>query len=209
VLPFLAGAYLICRDPEAALPIAERTIALSGEYGFPLWSAGGLMLRGWALLDLGDVERGLAEIRQSIDALEATGTLIWGQFARYLLADALARAGQSDAAMEQVDQILSQIRATSGRWYEAELHRFRGELLCAHGDAAAAEAGYERAIAVALRQGARLWQLRATNDLSALWRAQGRAADVRARLAPLYSTFAGAVASADLRQAKALLAETA
>jgi predicted ATPase len=82
-------------------------------------------------------------------------------------------------------------------------------LLRAHGDAAAAEAGYERAIAVALRQGARLWQLRATNDLSALWRTQGRAGDVRARLAPLYSTFAGAVASADLRQAKALLAETA
>jgi predicted ATPase len=56
---------------------------------------------------------------------------------------------------------------TSGRWYEAELHRLRGDLLVREGaSSAAAEVCYETAIAVAGRQGARLWQLRASNALA-------------------------------------------
>jgi predicted ATPase len=209
VLPFLAGAYLICREPQLALPIAERTMVLSAEYEFPLWSAGGLMLRGWAHLDLGDVPRGLAELRQSVAALDATDTLIWVQFARYLLARALATAGQDDEALDHVDQILTRIGGTSGRWYEPEVHRLKGDLVLGRGDAREAEACYERAIAVAARQGARLWQLRATNAVSALWRQQGRLGDVQARLAPLSASFGAETRNADLRQARELLAEHA
>jgi class 3 adenylate cyclase/predicted ATPase len=205
VLPFLAGSYLVAGMPQTAYPIAGRTIALSVEHGFPLWSAGGLMLRGWARLDLGDVEQALGEIRDSVDALEATGTLIWVQFARLLLAQALARVGKVDPATEQVDRILAEIGTTSGRWYEAEVHRIRGELLLSRDEPAAAEACFERAIAVAARQGARVWELRATNALSSLWRTQGRIAELKTLLAPLYSRFDGEVASADLQRAKALL----
>jgi predicted ATPase len=119
--------------------------------------AGGQMLRGWARCNLEDVEQGLAEIRQSVKALEATGALIWVQFARYLLAQALAKAEQLTDAMKLVDQTLMMVAGTSGRWYEAELHRLKGDLLLHGGDStAAAEACYERAIAVAARQGARL-----------------------------------------------------
>jgi len=207
VLPFLAGAYLICRDPETAYPIAERTIALSAEYGFPLWSAGGLMLRGWARLELGETATALDELRQSVSALEATDTLIWVQFAHYLVARALATAGEREAALAQVDKILTWIGGTSGRWYEAELHRLKGDLLLQRDDPSGAEASYERAIAIAARQGARLWQLRATNALSALWRAQGRISEAHARLAPLCASFGGEPGSADVRQAQALLNE--
>ena len=34
VLAFLAGAYVLCHEPEAVRPIAERAIALSTEHGF-------------------------------------------------------------------------------------------------------------------------------------------------------------------------------
>jgi predicted ATPase len=205
-LAFLAGAHVLCGDAEAAYPVADRTIALACEYGFPLWLAGGQMLRGWARFNLEDVEQGLAEIRQSVKALEATGALIWVQFARYLLAQALAKAEQLTDAMKLVDQTLMMVAGTSGRWYEAELHRLKGDLLLHGGDStAAAEACYERAIAVAVRQGARLWQLRATNALAALWGAQGRLPEVHACVAPLYASFDKQVMSADLRQAKALL----
>src|SRR6185295_6243872 len=106
-----------------------------------------------------------------------TDTLIWAQFARYLLARALATAGQDGEALDHVDQILIRIGGTSGRWYEAGVHRLKADLVLARGDAHEAEACYERAIAVATRQGARLWQLRATNAVRALWRQQGRLAD--------------------------------
>ncbi len=209
-LAFLAGSHVLCGDAEAAHPIAERTIALAREYGFPLWLAGGQMLRGWARVNLEDVEQGLAEIRQSVKALEATGALVWVQFARYLLAQTLAKAEQLPDATKLVDETLMRITGTSGRWYEAELHRLKGDLLLHRGEsAAAAEACYERAIALATRQGARLWQLRATNALASLWGAQGRIPEVRASLAPLYASFDEEIMSADLRQAKALLANTA
>jgi len=209
VLPFLAGAYLICRQPDAAYPIAERTITLSAEYGFPLWSAGGLMLRGWAQLDRGEIEQALPELRRSVAALEATDTLIWVQFAHYLLACALAKAGHMGEAREQVDEVLAKIGSTSGRWYEAELHRFKGDLLRERGDSRAAELCYEQAIAVATRQGARLWQLRATNALTALWRSEGRFAEASARLGALVAGLGDGMAGADLQEAMDLLTEHA
>jgi class 3 adenylate cyclase/predicted ATPase len=207
VLPFLAGAYLVAGLPKEGHAVAERTILLSAEYGFPQWFAGGLMLRGWARGESGDVEAGLADIRASIGALEQTGTLIWMQFARFLLAKALAKAGQFGDAMEIIENITAEISATSGRWYEAEVLRLRGDLLAGVGGSLnEAEKSYEAAIAVAIRQGARLWQLRATNSLAALLRGRGREAELRARLAPLCAEFDGHFTNVDLQQGRMLLA---
>jgi class 3 adenylate cyclase/predicted ATPase len=209
-LAFLAGVHVLCGDAEAAYPIAQRTVILASEYGFPLWLAGGQMLRGWASSNLGHVEEGLPEIRKSVKALEATGALIWVQFARYLFAQVLAKAEQFTDAMKLVDQTLLMLAGTSGRWYEAELHRLKGDLLVRGGaSSAAAEACYQTAIAVATRQGARLWQLRASNALAALWCSQGRIPEVHALLAPLTASFDEKIMIPDLRKTKALLAETA
>ena len=183
VLAFLAGAYVLCNEPDAARPIAERTIAISSEHGFPLWLAGARLMRGWTLVELGDSEQGLEEIRHSMIALETTGALSWVQFARYLLAQALAKAGQFREAAQLVDQTLAALASTSGRWCEAELHRLRGDLLLRCDEFAAAEACYEDAIAVAERQEARLWH----------------------RLAWLCASFDESIAGADLERAKALL----
>ena len=209
-LDFLAGAYALCREPEAASPIAERAIRLAGEYGFPVWSAGGHMLRGWAQVELGDTDAGLAEIRQSVDALERTGALTWVRFARYLLAQSLAKIGEREEALKLVDHTLAAIEGTSGRWYEAELSRLKGDLLLSSGGPkAVAEACYETAIAVAKRQSARLWQLRATNALAQLYCTQGRHKEAYDRLTPLYSSFGSEVACADLREAETLLLKIA
>jgi class 3 adenylate cyclase/predicted ATPase len=205
-LDFLAGAYALCREPEAASPVAERAIRLAGEHGFPVWSAGGHMLRGWAQVELGDADAGLTEIRQSVDALERTGALTWVRFARYLLAQSLAKIGEREEALKLVDQTLAAIEGTSGRWYEAELSRLKGDLLLSgDGPKAVAGACYETAIAVAKRQGARLWQLRATNALAQLYCAQGRLTEAYDRLTPLYSSFGSGVACADLQEAETLL----
>jgi predicted ATPase len=69
VLPFLAGAYLVAGNADDALPVAERTMALSNEYGFPQWLAGGLLLRGWAHIEQGKIGEGLEDICSSINWL--------------------------------------------------------------------------------------------------------------------------------------------
>jgi predicted ATPase len=206
VLTFLTGAYLVAGMPQAAYPLAERTITLSGEYGFLQWLSGGHLLRGWARVDIGEVEGGLDDIQTSISELEATGTLIWIQFAHYLLARAMAKTGQLSAATTLVDRTLAEIRLTAGRWYESEVHRLRGDLLLSSGNPVSdVEACYEAAIATAQRQGARLSQLRAMNGLGSLLRSQGRVSELHTRLAPLCASFAISATNPDLEQGRALL----
>jgi predicted ATPase/class 3 adenylate cyclase len=164
VLPFLTGAYLVAGRAEEALPVAERTIALSNQYVFPQWQAGGLLLRGWARLDLGDAAAGVDDIRKAIAGLEATGTLIWMRFAQFQLARGLAMTGERNAALEMAEQSLQHLSTTSGRWYEAEVHRFKGDLI-ADDARHEAERCYQAAIDCATRQGSVLFHLRAMNAL--------------------------------------------
>jgi predicted ATPase len=101
------------------------------------------------------------------------------------------------------------LSGSTGRWYEAEFHRLRGDLLLGCKEPPGfAEASYERAITVAERQGARLWQLRAVNALAALWHAQGKDLQAHSRLTPLCAGFDEGVVSSDLDRAKALLEAT-
>ena len=101
--------------------------------------------------------------------LEKTGTLIWMQFAHYLLARAFVAVHQWAKAADIVDRLLAEIGAAGGRWYEAEVHHLRGDILRGqHKPMPEIEACYESAIAIARRQGARMWELKAVESLDAL-----------------------------------------
>jgi predicted ATPase len=82
-------------------------------------------------------------------------------------------------------------------------------VLLATGDAGAAEASYHEAIAIAQRQCAKLWELRAATSLARLWRDQGKRAEARDLLAPVYGWFTEGFGTPVLQEAKALLAELA
>jgi predicted ATPase len=84
-----------------------------------------------------------------------------------------------------------------------------GDLCHAAGDRSAAEHHYRQAIAVAERQSARLFQLRASTSLAQLWRDQGRLADARDLLGPIYGWFTEGFDAPDLKDAKGLLEELA
>jgi predicted ATPase len=95
------------------------------------------------------------------------------------------------------------------RWIEAELHRLRGELLLAlpEPDQSEAEACFRQALAVASQQQAKFWELRAATSLARVWRDQGKRAEARDLLAPIYGWFTEGFDTADLKDAKALLDE--
>ena len=127
------------------------------------------MLRGWAHLDLGQLESGLADVRNSISELQKTGTLIWMQFSHYLLARALAANGQLQEASDIVERLLGEFEASGGRWYEAEVRRLRGDILrLERKPLSEVAACYDGAVAVARRQGAKMWELKAMQSLAAL-----------------------------------------
>jgi predicted ATPase len=97
------------------------------------------------------------------------------------------------------------------RWWEAEIFRLRGVLLLRQTGTpqAEAEAWLQRALDVARRQEARSLELRAAMSLARLWQQQGKRAEARELLAPIYAWFTEGFDTADLREAKALLGELA
>jgi predicted ATPase len=125
------------------------------------------------------------------------------------LARAYAKLGQFDDAWRCVREALTTVETTKERWFEPEVHRFGGEiaLMLPEGDAAKAEAYFERALQVARHQQAKSWELRAAISLARLWRSQGKVQQARELLAPVYGWFTEGFDTRDLKDAKALLDE--
>ena len=85
----------------------------------------------------------------------------------------------------------------------------RGDLFQIIGDLAGAGRSYQQAIAVAKRQSAKMFELRASTSLARLWRDQGKRDRARDLLAPVYGWFTEGFDTRDLKEAKALLDELA
>ncbi len=72
-------------------------------------------------------------------------------------------------------------------------------------DAAKAEGSFEHALAVARKQQAKSWELRAAMSMARLWRGQGKRDEARELLAPVHGWFTEGFDTLDLKEAKALL----
>ena len=73
-------------------------------------------------------------------------------------------------------------------------------------DVVEAETCFQQALTIARRQQARSWELRAAMSLSRLWQRQGREAAAYRVLAEVYGWFTEGFDTADLQEARALLA---
>jgi len=104
-----------------------------------------------------------------------------------------------------LDNALEVVERIGERWLEAELHRNKGQLLLRQEHTEAAEELYRKALSITREQEAKLWELRAAASLARLWRDQGRLAEARDLLAPVYGWFTEGFDTSDLREAKALL----
>jgi predicted ATPase len=109
-----------------------------------------------------------------------------------------------------VAEAFDEVSRTGERFYEAELHRLKGELLLSEGAAhAEVEPCFRQAIEVARRQSAKSLELRAVMSLARLWRQQGKRGEARELVAAIYNWFTEGFDTADLKDAKALLEELA
>jgi predicted ATPase len=70
-----------------------------------------------------------------------------------------------------------------------------------------AEANFQQAISIARRQWAKSWELRVVISLTRLWQKQGKHDQARIRLEQIYNWFTEGHDTADLREARDLLAE--
>src|SRR5215469_3928770 len=193
-LASVLGIALICdahirSDFAILLQRAEELAALCAEHAFPYWAAIAFCIRGWCLSASGRVEEGLELLSESLANIRATGAVTSVPFFLTMHAGALGNAGRPTEGLKQLNEAVQQIEATKERWSESDVHRVRGELLIAVGDAVVAEKSLYQAIAVARRQSAKLFELRAAASLARLWLDQGKRAEARHLLAPIYNWF--------------------
>ena len=154
---------------------AEEALALAIKYQAPYYRAWAGILVSYALaLEQPDEER-IGRLRGSISEFKASSARLRLPYYLSLLAHVCGKAGRAEEGLASIDEALSEARTHNERWWDAELHRLRGELLLMRGaDASDVEAALLRAIEIARSQQARSLELRATMSLARLWIAQNR-----------------------------------
>jgi predicted ATPase len=192
------------RDAPAVAQAAERLKTVAETFGMSLWLAYARVFQGWALAMQDRAAEGLRSMRQGLDALEATGTMLHRAQGLGMLAQALHAAGALADALHAIDEALALAQRQHELWIEPELYRIKGAVLQEQ-DATAAAHCFERAIAVARERQTRSWELRATTSLTQLWAEQGEGNKGYDLLAPIYGWFTEGFDTPDLKDAKALL----
>jgi predicted ATPase len=203
---YLALLQQLRADPATFRRQAEEALGLATEFKATYYRAWAAILVAYAEASADPEPAGPARLRGAIEGFKETGARLRLPYYLALLADAHLRAGQADAGLGVVEEALSHGRETSERWWDAELHRLRAELLLAGGARASeAEDALRRALEIARGQQARSLELRAARALARLWAGSGRTAEARGLLAPVCSSFTEGLETPDLQSARALL----
>jgi tetratricopeptide (TPR) repeat protein len=203
---YLALLQQLRADPATFRGQAKEALELATTFKATYYRAWAAILVAYAET-LGSPEAsGLARLRSAIEGFKETGARLRLPYYLALLADAHLRKGEADAGLDVLEEALSRGRETNERWWDAELHRLRAELLLAGGaEASEAEAALRRALEIARGQQAKSLELRAARALAGLWAGSGRTAEARALLAPVYASFTEGLETPDLEAARTLL----
>jgi predicted ATPase len=211
--PFTFGSALVMNamlhldrdEPELALQRIEAAEALAAEQRIGLVLEPQI-LRGAAMTAQGAFQEAVVCLRNEVTRSRAVRLRPYG-LAK--LAEALARQGDHRSALAAVREGLESQEQRGQRRWAAELHRLEGVALIGLNRLEDGQNALEEALGAARRQQARSYELRAATSLARLWGEQGRRAEGRELLAPVYGWFTEGFDTADLREARALLDQLA
>ena len=197
-LHFAAAVHQLRGEPDAALARSDAQVKLAGEEVLPFWLAGGQVWRGWADL-VGGKPEGFGGIMAGMGMWRGIGAELVVPHFLALVAQAHLDSGAVDAAHDALEEALAAVERSNERYFEADLHRLRGEVQLARQERADAEASFRRAMEVAQAQGAGLFQLRAAMALAQLGQLEALSQTVK--------TSTQGFDTADYRRARQLLKE--
>jgi predicted ATPase len=195
-------------DEAVAREHAEQAHALASKYQAPYYRTwAGILVSYTLALEQPNEER-IVRLRGSIAEFKASGARLRLPYYLSLLAQVYGKAGHAGEGLACIGEALAEARTHNERWWDAELHRLRGEFLLMQGaEASDGEAALLQAIDIARSHQARSLELRATMSLARLWVAQNRSEDARRRLKDMYSWFTEGFETPDLQAAQLLLAQ--
>jgi tetratricopeptide (TPR) repeat protein len=209
----LASTYLAMlltwqADADTFLAQAEDACNLALEYKAAYYHAWARILLCFARAKQRPATDSLTRLRSAIDAFIETGARVRLPVYFSLLAQACLDAGQLAEGQAVLEQALSESLRHNERWWDAEIHRLRGELLWAQGaEPGDVEAAFLRALETARTQQARSLELRAATSLARLWQASSRPAEAKQYLTQVYDWFSEGFDTPDLQTAQALITQ--
>jgi predicted ATPase len=208
-LNYLMVLHQVRGDFHAVDRAADDVIAACRKYGISDWMALTVCLKGWTAAAKGQHQDGIAQQQQFLARSMISGTVSYRPYFLCLSAENYTSIGLFNDGLSAVTEALSAAEQNGIRYFEAETHRLKGELLLKFSPSRSDDARgcFEQAIKIAQAQGSRSLELRATTSLARLLRDNDRRDEARTMLANIYKQFSEGFDTKDLREAKALLEE--
>ncbi len=206
---FASMVYQFRGEGQQVYDHAEAAISLSIDQGFPFWLAIGTVLRGWALMTLGEVEEGVSQMRQGLTEWRRSGVELAIPYLLTLIAEGYKNLEQVKAGLDVLVEGIEIMARTGEHLWKAEVCRLQGDLLLHQATPDAAQAGscFHQALDVSRHQQAKSLELRAATSLAQLWQTQGKKTEAYDLLAPVYEWFTEGFDTPDLIGAKQLIDE--
>ena len=204
-LLFEIFAHLGRRSPRDVQKTYDQLAAVCHAHGIAQEVQWAAPLCGRALLELGEVKRGLRVLEEGLAAHTITRSALLRPFYFVLLAGALLRVKEYERAQRALDDARAVAASTSQHAYASELHRLQAELLTLTGNRDGAERSYREAFATANAQGALWLELRAARAFANFLAAAGRADEARSVLQPTLERITEGRATLDYVYADGLL----
>ena len=204
-------AHIFCGNYSVAGEVIDELMILADDKGAMSRKAWGMAQKGYLLALAGRPTSAVEMMTSGLHLLRSTGWTLFAPWIMSWLAGAYADLGRFDDAWRCTGEAMTAMHTSKEALFEADIHRVGGEIALKSSvpDAAKAEAYFERALAVARKQQAKSWELRAATSMARLWRDQGKRDEARELLAPVYGWFTEGFDTVDLKQAKVLLDELA
>jgi tetratricopeptide (TPR) repeat protein len=196
-------------EPEAQQARVDECERLGRENSLQvLWQVMAPLRYGASLIRAKRAADGVHLLRAGLKVREAGGGYGGSNpYLKGLLAEGLAMSGDTAGAMQIIAQQIEQIEKPGWgeRCHYAEIRRLEGWLFERRGDVEAAETSYRQSLDWARTQQARSWELRTATSLAKLLQQQGRVAEARSLLIPLYGWFTEGFGTRDLVHAREVI----
>jgi len=207
VLTYSLVIAIFRRDLVAAEGLLSNLRDCIEEYGIVWPFACYSVAEGWVSIQNGDIDEGVEHLRRGLSIVETSGNAHASSLLHATMAEAELVRGRTKAGLVAVDEAIAHVEATGERFWEAEIHRLRGELLLLDGDNKEAEKSFRKSLGVSRRQGALSLELRGATSLARLLRDSDRRPQGKTLLTKVYDRFEEGFDTLDLIEAKELLEE--
>lgn len=194
-------------DLDAAEEHINRLASHAEVHDLRLYIAVGQGFKARLAIQRGDAKGAVVRLEHGLEELKSARLQLMVPEFNISLARGLTAVGRVAEGYKIIDETIHAALADGDLVYMPELLRVKGEVLLSMPQPSSdtAETCLMQSMELSRRQGARAWELRAAVNLAALWAMQGRPAEAKALLQPVFEQLSEGRDTADLTAAKRLL----